>query len=606
MPMNVGRVLASFVLLAIGAAGGEDASRFSSQSGLVLVPVIVRDKSGKHVEKLSQDAFTIYQDGKAQKVSVFQEVHATDNPIARPYGKSEFGNEVGQDVGPHRLVVVVVDAINTSVWSQKGAQVELLKFLEKETQSSEPTGILLLTSTGVEVVQEFTTDPRLLAGAVKKLRAESPMLQAERDRSMDEMAMQAIIPSVRDALNDGLDTTPDVIANPRVPTQQDENQDANLKNVYSGPWGNMIRAAAKQRGIARRARLQVTIEQMDRLSSALEGLPGRKAMIWLTAGVPLSAAVGAPEGWSTARETENSIAFNRVGASIGTSDDSKFSTTPNVSQVGITNSLNEQLARILNNSNIAVYPVDVTGWEDPRSNAVDTSTAYGASSLVQTEDKDSKNDQQGGMLLLAKRTGGKACLGQTEFSRCIFEAYNDAGDYYLLGYDLNPKQSPEGLHKLRVDVRQGKFDVRHRATFSVTNGATSTESLDSVLRSPLEYTGIQFRGEWLKTMPKGDKRMTKFALRIPPSSLRTDDSAMKSIDFDIAAVVLDRDGKIVGEKRQKIVMTPRPEQVESIKKDGIAYTNVLEVPAGTYDVHFVISDNSSHRIGSAVTRISAP
>jgi VWFA-related protein len=562
--------------------GGEDSTRFSSQANLVLVPVAVHTKSGKHVDKLPQSAFTVYQDGKPQSISVFQEIHATDKPIPHLYETSEFGNEEAREIAPRRLVVVVIDAINTSVWAQKGAQLELLKFLEKETQSSEPVGLVVLTSSGVELIQEFTTDPRLFADAVKRLRVQPPMLQAEKDRFLEEMAMQEMPPRDREEMN--------------------ENRLDSLEKAYSGIWGNMLRAAAKARALERHVRLQVTIAQMEGLASAMEGLPGRKAMIWLTAGMPLSPnVVAAPEGWDTTRPVSSTAAKSGV-TGIG-NDYWRYASTPNVSQVGVANTMNESVATLLNNSNVAVYPVDVSGSESQQYSAVDPNTMYGSSALLQNEEKYARHDQQGGMVLLAKRTGGKACLGHTEFSSCIFEAFNDAGDYYLLGYYLDAKESKEGLHQLRVQVEGENLDVRHRANFLITNGATSNEDLASALRSPLEYTGLLFRGEWLKTVEKGDKRLAKFALRIPPTSLVFDESGKVPVNFDIAAIALDKDGKIVAQKHQKIGGKLNL-HIAEIKRDGILYTNFLEIPVGAYDVHFVVSDNASRRIGSAVTKIS--
>src|SRR4051812_35260686 len=182
--------------------------------------------------------------------------------------------------------------------------------------------------------------------------------------------------------------------------------------------------------------------------------------------------------------------------------------------------------------------------------------------------------------MLSKRTGGKACLGRTEFSNCIFEAYNDAGDYYLLGYYLDAKQSKEGLHKLKVEIQGEKFDVRHRASFTVTNGATSQEDFASAMRSPLEYTALPFHGEWLKTATNGEKRIAKFKLRIPASSFVIDESLKMPVDYDVAVIALSKDGKIVAQKHQKIGAKLTPAHVAEIKKMGIEYSNVLEVPAG--------------------------
>ncbi len=46
--------------------------QFTANSNLVIVDVTVRDKSGKPIEGLKQGDFTILEDGKPQKISVFE------------------------------------------------------------------------------------------------------------------------------------------------------------------------------------------------------------------------------------------------------------------------------------------------------------------------------------------------------------------------------------------------------------------------------------------------------------------------------------------------------------------------------------------------------
>src|SRR5436190_10501949 len=45
---------------------------FSSSTNLVVVDVTVKDKSGKALEGLKQEDFSVFEDGKPQKVSVFE------------------------------------------------------------------------------------------------------------------------------------------------------------------------------------------------------------------------------------------------------------------------------------------------------------------------------------------------------------------------------------------------------------------------------------------------------------------------------------------------------------------------------------------------------
>src|SRR5215471_9441288 len=84
----------TLALAALTAAGQQTAppqpagsrATFSSTTSLVVVDVTVRDKSGKLIEGLSQKDFTLLEDGKPQKISVFEfEKLATDPaPVEKP------------------------------------------------------------------------------------------------------------------------------------------------------------------------------------------------------------------------------------------------------------------------------------------------------------------------------------------------------------------------------------------------------------------------------------------------------------------------------------------------------------------------------------------
>src|SRR5215831_20636753 len=78
------RKLALAILLSLGAAGQQpqqqpaqpqasaSGAKFSTTANLVIVDVTVKDKSGKPIEGLAQRDFTVLEDGKPQKISVFE------------------------------------------------------------------------------------------------------------------------------------------------------------------------------------------------------------------------------------------------------------------------------------------------------------------------------------------------------------------------------------------------------------------------------------------------------------------------------------------------------------------------------------------------------
>jgi hypothetical protein len=99
--------------------------KLTARSDLVLIPVIVSDKSGKHMSGLQKEAFQIEEDGKGRSLSIFEEIE-TENPASRALDSNfkGYSNFLLGDDHPWRISVVVLDMINTH-GIRKGVQGEV-------------------------------------------------------------------------------------------------------------------------------------------------------------------------------------------------------------------------------------------------------------------------------------------------------------------------------------------------------------------------------------------------------------------------------------------------------------------------------------------------
>src|SRR5580704_3651668 len=155
---------AAVVLLASSALLAQnDAPKFSSRSELVLVPAVVTDKSGKHISNLTKDDFIVLEDGKPQKLAVFEELKTSATRVQRsPVPDGQFSNVLETDSHPKRLVIIALDVINTPILMQSSARMELLKFLAQSLDPGEPTELVIIGRNGLTVVHDFTGDPAVL------------------------------------------------------------------------------------------------------------------------------------------------------------------------------------------------------------------------------------------------------------------------------------------------------------------------------------------------------------------------------------------------------------------------------------------------------------
>jgi hypothetical protein len=175
----------------------------------------------------------------------------------------------------------------------------------------------------------------------------------------------------------------------------------------------------------------------------------------------------------------------------------------------------------------------------------------------------------------------------------------------LLGYYVDNLNTKPGWRKLQIQVARKDVEVHARTGFLVTNATidpelTHKEDVAFALSSPFDSTGLEVTVRWQGISPDGDKKKVGFAVHLPASGV-IDERDKNRFDIDFIAQA-SKVGAPVGNAGQTIKGTVPAASMDKIKADGILYQNALELPAGNYQVRFVVRDNLSGRIGS----VSAP
>jgi VWFA-related protein len=229
---------------------------FKSQSQLVLVPAVVKDKSGRHIAGLDKDQFTLYEDGKPQRITQFEEVRsATSALVQRPaVPAGVFTNLVTREQAPRQLAIIMLDLLNTPLTDQARAKDELLKYLARTVNSNTPTSLLLLSYKGIRVLHDFAVDPTVLATALNTSTSHTPESHVPPPRSEMSISEAAL-----------------AMADPRI-------------------IGDAIEAAAAGQSTQFRQAnaIAATMEAFQHIAQSFAGVPGRKSLIWATASFPFS------------------------------------------------------------------------------------------------------------------------------------------------------------------------------------------------------------------------------------------------------------------------------------------------------------------------------
>jgi VWFA-related protein len=551
----------SLILLRAAPKEKDDvpAVKFTLRTELVLIPTVVTDKSGNHITGLKKEDFTVLENGAEQKVTTFEEVSSTPNTFTRPDVPNEFSNSVAADPSSRRITLIVLDFINTRFADQATAREELLKYLTQSVDVREPTALYTLDRTGIHVIHDFTTDPRILVAALHEVNGDP-------DQFVDSPNDSAGSAGGGSSGGGSHGWNAGHISKDSVHKEASSLQ------------GLMQEAQANFRSFEQRLAIEYTLEAMQQVAQALGGYPGRKSLIWTSGGFPftVSGSMGiAPAGRDTLADV-----------------------LP----------MYERTWDLLNNAQISLYPVDVKGL---RMVGIPSAATSGGSSMRNPSKSFShatsrQMDTQATFQTFASMTGGRAYYNSNDLVKGFRDAVNDSSEYYMIGYYLDQSNTKSGWRKLAVKVNRDHSEVRARTGFFVTNATVDPEStrnadISSALQSPLDYTSLPLLAHWSKTEPAPDpgKKRAIYQMHLSPNAGVVNEGDNNHVVLDFVAQAIAADGKPAGQPvGQKVDVHLTADRLKVIRDQGVLYNGALELPPGEYTVRFVVRDDLSGRTGS--------
>jgi len=521
--------------------------KFTARTELVLIPTLVTDKSGHHITGLKQEDFTVLENSAEQKIATFEEISSDPHRWSRPKNANEFGNFLAGGASNRRITLMVLDLVNTSFMAQANARQELLKYLTQSVDQREPTALYTLTRSGMHVVHDFTTDPRVLVAALHKVKGDTfHMVDSPED-------VEGMTGTASPDGSAGVDPGAVQSEAQRIQTMM-EDAELNFKSFEQ------------------RLAITYTLDGLQQVAQALKGFPGRKSLIWAGGGFPFN------------------VSDNMQLAPIGR--DTLSDVLP----------MYEHTWQLLNDAQIALYTVDVKGLVVPMASA---SVGNPGKNYARNMNR-RLMDTQATFLVFADMTGGRAYYNSNDLVRGFRDAVNDSAEYYMLGYYLDRSKTKAGWRKLAVKVKRDHTEVRARSGFFVSNATVDPENsrnsdISSALQSPLDYTSLALVAHWDKVEPgkEAGKKHVNYAMHLVPDAAQIDSGDNNHMELDFVALVKTPDGKQVDQPRdQKIDTHLTAEKLSSIRQNGVGYRSFLDLAPGEYTVRFVVRDDLSGRIGS--------
>jgi VWFA-related protein len=576
-------ILLSFGLRVV-AQEPQDVVRISTN--LVQIDVVVT-KDGKQVADLKSDDFEILEDGHRQQITNFA-FFSVKSPSTKPNSATTSDSPQSpqpptpQPTDIRRTVAIVVDDLGLSFQSMAQLRDYLRKFV---AQKLSPNDLVAIIRTGGEVgaLQQFTTDPRMLASAIGDLkwnpcsRIGVSVITQERFSTTTNPTEQ----SLRGRLPPDRSPTSGQVDRPSTPNESNPCSVNNSVN-YS-------------------------ISAIRFILRGMRDLPGRKSMMLISDNLPLQRQEGAPVDFGFKRPVrENANVIDVWTQTTSYSD-------------GL-HGLAEQAIR----SSVVIYGVSAQGLQTLGPSPSDE-ISYPPQQAIRGPRTEQQNVLQSlmatrsaelhrnidGTEILARETGGFLIRNKNDFG--LDRVLEDSNGYYLIGYRPATDTFNRRQHAIQVRVKRGGYTVRTRAGFygttEETKGAAPEDRLNKALSSPFGaneltvrmaslFANDPARGSLLRTFVVVDAKDLTFA---------EEPDGTHVAKLDISSALFAGNGALLNRQDQNATLRLRGQPYERALREGVVYGIDLPLKqAGAFQLRIAVRDSASQKIGAAGQFVQAP
>ncbi len=563
--------VAPSVLMAQQSSADVPTFTIRANTRLIVVDVVVTDKKGQPVTGLKPEDFTVEENGKKQKVSVFVPPGVVASTSSQALPPGVFSNHPDQLVPKGQLTVLVLDATNSLFTQQAYARSQMLKYVVEQGQSGRAMAVLTLTDR-LRVLQQFTSDPQVLMTAIKNFKPQEPTLQGTAPPPES-----GITSDMGGGARGGQIAAQITAANAEI---------ASFSNL--------------QIGFDIERRTLITIEAMRTLARMLGGLPGRKNVVWLTGNLPFDLI---PEDRNVSdaelladlpgQGRQRSAAVNGAG-----------------SQAGEQRMLHGQEIReaesSLASANIAIYPVDLHGLVGGAENSATSSMAHNrdihgagiANAAISQSDR--IEPSQGTMREIADQTGGKAYINENEIKEGVALAVADDKASYTLGYYSDNKKWDGKFRKLKIKVENHDAEVRYRkGYFAVDPTQDKNWKPEQEVAQAVQFNAPATQVSFMAQTKPTDPGKARVVFLVDAHTLSAEDSSGgKKMDVAFYASLYDSSGKSLGTRSIKVDKTFDAGTYQQVVDHGMMVPIDLDVPASATELRLAVLDNKTGFIGT--------
>jgi VWFA-related protein len=539
---------------------------------LVLVDAVVTAKSGQRITDLKKDDFTVLENGKPQTISAFS-FEVPESPSPRPaLPPNVYTNRPEYDLPKGPLTILLLDGLNTALADQGYARSQMLKYLGTQLQPSQPVAVYTLAAS-LRLLQDFTGDVDLLKVAVEHFNPQQSI-----EMQLENVA--AVMPNLRATNATGIRGT---------------DRADNLRQLFF----HMSEFMSEQAKLAIQDRAFRTSAALRLIARRMGGYPGRKNLIWVSAGFPIDITSEVVQ-----KTTDVDVLAQQATMA-----------TPQVRVEESYEDLLRQLAAELTDAQLSVYSVDARGLVG--STLADaTHQGTNAAGLLQMGAEYGANvaransaiqASQQTLQTLALESGGLFFKNDNDVAGAVSSSRADGSAYYMLGYAPDSKDWDGKFRKIQVKVNRPGYELRYRMGYYAKDPmkwdktkAKSDPDLVSAMSMGFPPATMVVFDSRVIPPPPGPQVKVPVEFLVNPRTIAgeemKDGGRHFGLEFHVAAYSLD--GKLITHVDQGLDAPVKADRLQAYLQQGIPFRAELPMTPGEYRLRLAVRDTHTGFIGT--------
>jgi VWFA-related protein len=309
------------------------------------------------------------------------------------------------------VTVLVLDSLNTPLDDQRRVHAQVLKYLRKPERGRKIAVFTL--GTQLRLIQSFTDDPALLAGALNQGKKgagaqASPLLQSSAETA-----------SIQETAAAMMEYAPEAAA----AVQQ---------------------FAAEQGSIRTGVRIKLTLAALQQLAGYLAAFPGRKNVAWFSGAFPVAILPDPGAAQPFGAQSDNQQEVRKTDA-------------------------------LLSSAQVAIYPIGAEGVTvDSLYSAGADSRLTTRSELSRPQgEAQQRNANHTAMDQIAKQTGGAAFYSSNSLTDALDRVTGHGSNFYTLTYTSTNPATDGKYRKIQVALDRSGYQLDYRRGYYADDGKST-------------------------------------------------------------------------------------------------------------------------------------